>query len=141
MALALTHNDGHPRAQKSLVVCQAEDLPPKCKFPIVLPPGERGTGSMDPPPTTVRLGTTKAPQCVTRLLRGDGVCMRSKEYRAKGAACFLAAKHSTSLSERMSWLSMADIWLKLAEMVERHAPPLLEEDEPYHRDQRKRLAS
>jgi hypothetical protein len=53
--------------------------------------------------------------------------MRSKEYRAKGAARFLAAKHTTSPSERISWLSMADIWLKLAELAERRTPLLLEE--------------
>src|SRR5262245_12951043 len=55
--------------------------------------------------------------------------MHSKQYRAKGAACLLAASHSTSPSERVGWLSMADIWLKLADVVERQTPAL-EQTEP-----------
>jgi len=70
--------------------------------------------------------------------------MHFQEYRAKGAACVLAAKNSKSPSERIGWLSMADIWLTLAEMSVRHTPLLLEEDaanaNTSHQDQWRRLA-
>jgi hypothetical protein len=58
--------------------------------------------------------------------------MHPEDYRTKGAACFLAAQRSTSPSERLTWLCLADIWLKLAELAERHEPPLMLEEQTKH---------
>jgi hypothetical protein len=44
--------------------------------------------------------------------------MSSLEYRANGAACFLAAANSASSDKRAHWLMMAYAWIKLAEDVE-----------------------
>ena len=63
---------------------------------------------------------------------GGGDPMHPEDYRTKGAACFLAAQRSTSPSERLTWLCLADIWLKLAELAERHEPPLMLEEQTKH---------
>jgi len=51
-----------------------------------------------------------------------GTPMHSEAYRAKGAACFLAAQRCKSTEERLTWLCLANIWLKLAELAERNRP-------------------
>ena len=44
--------------------------------------------------------------------------MRSQEYRANGAACFLAAENAESPDKRAHWLMLAHAWVKLAQDVE-----------------------
>jgi len=44
--------------------------------------------------------------------------MRSQEYRANGAACFLAAENADSPDKRAHWLMLAHAWVKLAQDVD-----------------------
>jgi hypothetical protein len=45
--------------------------------------------------------------------------MLSDEYRAKAAACLLAAKSLTDPNIRTRWLTMAQAWNRLADEAER----------------------
>src|SRR5262245_57536744 len=71
-----------------------------------------------PPPTTVGLEPPQQ-RSMCGEINGGGDPMRIEDYRAKAEACALAAKDAKYPSEHTSWLRLANIWLKLAEITER----------------------